>query len=87
MEPILTNERAEREWKYLCERVGEQRARAAIGQLKGRQRAYPLNIARVLKVQLPEEALLPRSDAQRQARQCGQDAAARGIADLKRLLR
>ena len=42
MEPILTNERAEREWKYLCQRVGEQRARAAIGQLKGRQRAYPL---------------------------------------------
>jgi len=87
MEPILTNERAEREWKYLCQRVGEQRARAAIGQLKGRQRAYPLNIARVLKVRLPEEAMLPRSDAQQRARQRGQDAAARGIAEMKRRLR
>jgi len=87
MEPILTNERAEREWKYLCERVGEQRARAAIGQLKGRQRAYPLNIARVLKVQLPEEAMLPSSDAQQQAKRRGEDAAARGIAEMKRRLR
>jgi len=87
MVPILTNERAEREWKYLCGLVGEQRARAAIGQLKGRQRAYPLNIARVLKVQLPDEAKLPRSDAQQQARQRRQDAAARSIAEMKRLLR
>lgn len=87
MQPVLTNERAEREWKYLCQRVGEERALAAIGRLKGGQRAYPLNIARVLKIRLPEEALLPRSDAQERALQAGQDQAARTIADLKRLLR
>lgn len=49
MEPLLSNERAEREWKYLCQCVGEQRARAAIAHLKGGQRAYPLNIARIVK--------------------------------------
>jgi hypothetical protein len=86
-EPLLTNERAEREWKYLCQLVGEERALAAISQLKGGQRPYPLNIARVLKIQLPEEAQLPRSDAQERARQAGQDQAARTLADLKRMLR
>lgn len=86
MEPLLTNERAEREWKYLVNRVGEERARAAIGRLKGAQRPYPLNIARLLKVELPEEALLPPSDAQAAARREGRDRGSRAIADVRRQL-
>ena len=86
MEPLLTNERAEREWRYLCQRVGEQRARAAIAELVGGQRPYPLNIARRLKIVLPEEALLPPSDAQLRARQEGQDPASRSLEVMRRLL-
>lgn len=71
MEPMLTNERAERKWKYLCQRVVEQRARAAIGRLKGGQRASPLNLARVLRIELPEDALLLPSEAQPPARRAG----------------
>ena len=85
-DPLITNERAEREWRYLCQTVGEDRARAAIGRLKGGQKAFPLNIARVLKVQLPEEALLPASDAQRQAQANGEDPASRALADMRRTL-
>ena len=59
MEPLITNERGEREWLYICSRVGEDKARAAIGRLQGGQRPYPLNIARVLGVEVPDEALLP----------------------------
>lgn len=61
MEPELTNERAKREWQWLCEEIGENRARAAIGKLrkKGTQRPYPLNIARIEGVKLPPEEDLP----------------------------
>ena len=86
LDPLITNERAEREWRYLCQTVGEARAREAIGRLKGGQRPYPLNIARILKVQLPEEALLPPSEAQLQAREQGEDQASRSLADMRRLL-
>lgn len=59
LEPELTNERAQREWKWLCSRVGEDRARAAIAQITGSRKAFPLNIARVLKLDLPPEDRLP----------------------------
>jgi len=53
-EPELTNDRAKREWLWLCQRVGEKRARASIAGIPGKRRAYPLNIARVLGVELQE---------------------------------
>lgn len=87
MEPLLTNERAQREWKYLCQYVGERRARAAIAQLKGGQRAYPLNIARILKIDLPEESLLPISDAEVDARREGRDQGSRALSEMRKLLR
>ncbi|MBN6741303.1 hypothetical protein JKG47_12295 [Acidithiobacillus sp. MC6.1] len=59
MEPELTNERARREWQWLCGEVGETVARATIAALPGNRRSYPLNIARALDVDLPEEEKLP----------------------------
>ena len=65
MEPELTNERAEREWAWICSRVGEERARAAIGEIPGTRRRFPLNIARALGLTLPPPDQLPLSPAKR----------------------
>lgn len=54
LEPLITNERGKREWEYIVSRVGEERARAAIAQIPGNRRPYPLNIARVLGIELPK---------------------------------
>jgi len=54
LEPLITNERAQREWEYIVARVGEEHARAAIAQIPGKRRPYPLNIARVLGIELPK---------------------------------
>ncbi|MDA8154645.1 MAG: hypothetical protein M0003_18350 [Acidithiobacillus sp.] len=59
MEPELTNDRARREWQWLCREVGETVARATINALPGNRRPYPLNIARALDVELPPEEKLP----------------------------
>ncbi len=59
MEPELTNDRARREWQWLCREVGETVARATIAALPGNRRPYPLNIARALGVALPPEEKLP----------------------------
>lgn len=58
-DPEITNERAAREWQWLCEQVGSHTVRAAIQLLPGKRRAYPLNIARALHVKLPDESRLP----------------------------
>jgi len=50
---LITNARAERELDYLVQQVGPVKiieARAALGSRK----AFPLNLARILKVNLPE---------------------------------
>lgn len=77
MEPELTNDRAHREWAWLCARVGEERARAAIEQIPGGRKAYPLNIARALGVTLPEPDMLPALAKDR----------ARGLEELAKLRR
>jgi hypothetical protein len=59
MEPELTNDRARREWQWLCRELGETVARATIAALPGNRRPYPLNIARALDVELPPEEKLP----------------------------
>ncbi|WP_312283590.1 hypothetical protein [Candidatus Igneacidithiobacillus taiwanensis] len=59
MEPELTNDRARREWQWLCREVGETVARAALARLPGKRRPYPLNVARVLGIELPPEKDLP----------------------------
>ncbi len=59
MEPELTNERARREWQWLCREVGETVARATLARLPGKRRPYPLNVARALGIELPPEKDLP----------------------------
>lgn len=54
-EPLLTNERAKREWTWLVERFGTEVCQAAIQGLPGGRRPYPLNVARQLGIQLPED--------------------------------
>ncbi len=56
----MTNDRARREWQWLCSKVGETVARATIAALPGNRRPYPLNVARALDVTLPTEEKLPR---------------------------
>lgn len=51
-EPLLTNDRAKREWEWIVRQVGEATAVAAMNALN-RQKPYPLNIARKLKLKLP----------------------------------
>lgn len=66
-EPLLTNERAQREWAWLVERFGRDACQRAIAELQGGQRAFPLNIARRLGATLPEDlaaAPTPREQAQ-----------------------
>lgn len=55
MQPLLTNDRAKREWQYIVERVGESRALEAISQLPGNRRPYPINVARILRIKLPPD--------------------------------
>lgn len=58
-EPLLTNDRAHREWNWIVKRAGETAARKAIEALSGGQRPYPLNIARKLGLELPKELADP----------------------------
>ena len=58
-EPLLTNDRARREWIWICQRVGEDAAREAICRVPGTRKPFPLNIARQLQINLPEEKYLP----------------------------
>lgn len=51
--PLITNQRGKREWEWLVRQVGEERALAAIAALGGR-RPYPLNVARVLGLEIPQ---------------------------------
>jgi hypothetical protein len=51
---ILSNPRAEREFDFLVQTVGEEKIHD-VRALLGARKAYPLNLARVLGVKLPEE--------------------------------
>ena len=67
MDPLLNNDRAKREWLWLCRRVGEEAAREAIARIPGGRKAFPLNIARALGVSLPEDKDLPLHEDERQS--------------------
>lgn len=58
-EPTLTNERARREWAWLCKAVGEHTARVAIAMIPGNRRPYPVNIAKALGLSIPKPESLP----------------------------
>lgn len=52
-EPLITNARARREWQWIVSQVGIERATAALERL-GNRKPYPLNIARLLGLKLPD---------------------------------
>lgn len=83
-EPLITNERAQREWLYLIDRVGESVARNAIEKLPGSQRAYPINIAKALSIKLPSVDKLPLTADKKATRD---SATEQGIAELKELIK
>ncbi len=64
-EPLLTNDQARRQWLWICQRVGEQAARAAIAQIKGARKPFPFNVAKVLQIELPEDKYLPVLDEEK----------------------
>lgn len=53
MQALLTNDRARREWAWIVSQVGLERATAALERL-GNRKPFPLNIARVLGLKLPD---------------------------------
>lgn len=59
-DPLLTNERAEREWRYLRMRFSEEKLNEALTSLPGDRKPYPLNVARMLGVKLPKPDDLPQ---------------------------
>lgn len=79
MEPLLTNDRARREWAWLVAQVGDQTARDAIARLPGNRKPYPLNVARVLGLTLPDNlASAPPAPP---------DVVRERLAELKRIVR
>jgi len=60
MQPDLTSDLSARQWRWLCERVGEPAAAAALAAAVARGRKpWPLNCARELGLVLPAAAALP----------------------------
>ena len=60
VEIILQNERDKRGLLYLQQVRGDKSIKWALGQLEGKRYAYISNIAKILKVELPENTdLLP----------------------------
>ena len=81
MEPEL-NDRGRREWQWLCDRVGEDRARQALAAAVRRGRKpFPLNAARELGLSLPAEPDLPVMRDERSS-----EVAAQALADIRRAL-
>ncbi len=83
MKPVITNERGKREWLYIVNKVGLEGAYQAIGEL-GNRKAYPLNIAKVLRLELPREEFLPELEGVTEKRV---DVGKRRLADIKKLLK
>ena len=57
-EPLLTNDRGQREWAWIVGQVGEAAALAALERL-GNRKPYPLNVARALGLSLPADLAEP----------------------------
>lgn len=83
MKPLLTNERGQREWLWLQKRVPESALKKAFEQL-GNKKPYPLNLARLLGLELPRESELPLLAEQKQKAESAREKA---LAEAKRLLK
>lgn len=58
-EPLITNQRGQREWDWIVAQVGLEAAQSALQTLPGGKRPYPLNIAKALGLKLPERLSEP----------------------------
>lgn len=58
-QPILNDERDKRSWAWICDRVGESAALAAIERLAGNRKPYVSNIAKVLGLSIPADVSNP----------------------------
>lgn len=65
-EPLITNSRGQREWDWIVGQIGQAAALAAICKL-GNRKPFPLNVARVLGLNLPAEL----AEEPRHRRDCG----------------
>ncbi len=66
MNVVVESSRDQRVLVWLVERVGEEAVAEACRKLAGARRAYPSNIAKVLRLSPPAElALTTREEAQR----------------------
>lgn len=77
--PLVTNQRGEREWLWLLSQVDPATLQEAFEQL-GNRKPFPLNIAKILSLELPEEAALPLLESQRTERLAA-------LAELRKKLR
>lgn len=57
--PEITSERGEREWLWLRKRIALGALQAALDALPGARRAFPVNVAKQLGLQMPDQADLP----------------------------
>lgn len=60
MQPELTSDLSARQWRWLCDSVGEPVALRALAAATGKgRRPYPLNAAKELNLTMPAAAALP----------------------------
>lgn len=60
MQPDLTSDLSARQWRWLCDSVGEPVALRALAAATGKgRRPYPLNAAKELRLTMPHESALP----------------------------
>ncbi len=58
LKPEITNELGQKQWNYVVDQVGLDLAFSALEQLsRQNKRLFPFNVARQLKVELPQQLL------------------------------
>ena len=58
LRPEITNELGQKQWDYVVSQVGLDEAFTALEQLAtGNKKLFPFNVAKLLKVQLPQQLL------------------------------
>lgn len=84
MKLFITNERGRREWLWIVSLVGERAALAALASLPGQSKAFQLNIAKTLNLELSAEHDLPQTPENVDA---GRRAGERELANMKKMLK
>lgn len=80
----LTNERGQREWLYLVSKMSDSESWITrCIKLLGNKKRYPLNFARLLEIELPQESELPLLESAQEARRATNQ---KNICNIKRML-